>query len=328
MKLIDSSVSIIPYTDPYTLIETVGRTCYKSESKMTSGSSQKFVDSLINNKHFAMLEHARITFKFVQSNKDEHMEFNHLINFYKWAAAFQDLPKAYVYDYDSSIIVSVTMSHLYNTKWDNLGCGKYLSFLRQIFKYSTSIVEYQRPDLLLGDTTVEVLSNDTINETTCGQYWRSLKTLTARFICDRGVSHEIIRHRVALSQESQRYCDYSSGKFNHELTFIKPSGYDTWSVELKQLFDQALTTSEHAYLELRKLGLKPQQCRGTLVNAAKTEVMFTATYTEWDHFFGIRLFGLTGIPHPDVQALAEKLLTTIQSNPSLDYSYTTTDMSM
>ena len=321
MKLIDSDVTVIPYEDPDKLIETVGRTCYKSESNITEESAKRFVGNLIKNKHFAMLEHARITFKILQNTNDKHCDYNHTLNYFKLTAAFQDVPKAYVYENDNYILISVSMSHLYNPKWQNYTCGKFLEFFRQVFTYQDEIEGYRDCELLLGEFAIKVLSNNEINIVTCGPCWRSLKTITVRFICDRAVSHELVRHRVALAQESQRYCNYGLEKFGKEITFIKPSSYDDWSIELKQIFDQTLSTAEHAYFELINLGLKPQQARGVLPNETKTEVVFTATYTEWDHFFAVRAFGVTGTPHPDMLKLANKLLSTLYNNTKLDYEY-------
>lgn len=321
MKLIDSDVTIIPYEDPYKLVETVGRTCYKSESNITDESSKKFVENLIKNKHFAMLEHARITFKIKQDTSDNHCSYNHVLNYCKLCAEFQQVPKAYVYDGSDYIILSVTMSHLYNPKWEHFTCAKILAFLRQIFTYRDTISGYSSCEILLGAISIEILNNDDIDDVTCGPCWRDMKTMTARFICDRGVSHELVRHRVALAQESQRYCNYGLEKFGKEITYIKPSRYDEWTVGMKQAFEYALTTAEHAYFNLINLGLKPQEARGVLPNETKTEVVFTATYTEWDHFFAVRAFGVTGAPHPDMHALATKLLSSLHEDSLSDYEF-------
>jgi thymidylate synthase (FAD) len=130
------------------------------------------------------------------------------------------------------------------------------------------------------------------------------KRITARFTCDRGVSHEIVRHRVmSFAQESQRYVGYDKEKFGSEVTFIKPHWYNeefptclTWIESLKR--------SEKEYLDLREMGLKPQDARDVLPNATKTEVVVTGFESDWEHFFELRT---AGAAHPDMRKLALEL---------------------
>ena len=111
---------------------------------------------------------------------------------------------------------------------------------------------------------------------------------TVRIICDRGVSHELVRHRLcAFSQESTRYCNYSKDKFGNELTFIKPcfwnrgdAGYDHWV--------RAMSQAERTYLTLLAGGASPQQARSVLPNSLKTEIVVTANLREWRHIFTMR----------------------------------------
>ena len=140
------------------------------------------------------------------------------------------------------------------------------------------------------------------------------KRITARFTCDRGVSHEIVRHRVmSFAQESQRYVGYDKEKFGGEVTFVKPHWYDeefpaclTWIESLKE--------SEKKYLELREAGLKPQDARGVLPNATKTEIVVTGFESDWEHFFSLRSpkAGAQGA-HPDIAKLADELYEKLNS---------------
>lgn len=129
--------------------------------------------------------------------------------------------------------------------------------------------------------------------------------LSVKFICDRGVSHELVRHRLAsFAQESTRYCNY--GK-DGEITFIKPCFFDEESDDYK-VWLKAMKYAEIMYLDLIKRGRTPQEARSVLPNSVKTEVVMTANYREWRHFFELRALGSTGAPHPQMRELALPLL--------------------
>lgn len=110
-------------------------------------------------------------------------------------------------------------------------------------------------------------------------------SFSVKFTCDRGVSHEIVRHRAAsYCQESTRYCNYSNDKFGSEITVIKPLylepgtlGYDAWFM--------ACQTAEGAYFDLLDWGCSPQEARAVLPNSLKTEIIMTANLREYRHFF-------------------------------------------
>ena len=112
--------------------------------------------------------------------------------------------------------------------------------------------------------------------------------ITVRFVIDRGVSHELVRHRIAsFSQESTRYCNYTKGKFDGEITVIKPCfwpedsfEYATWALACKD--------AEIAYFKLIQAGAKAQEARSVLPNSLKTEVVMTTNPREWAHVFALR----------------------------------------
>ena len=132
--------------------------------------------------------------------------------------------------------------------------------------------------------------------------------MTVRFICDRGVSHEIVRHRLAsFSQESTRYCNYSKDNFGNELTFIIPSFFTTDQAAYKHWLD-AMQTAEDTYLWLIKDGYKPEEARSVLPNSIKTEIVMSANFREWRHFFQIRAARYAGKAHPQMEELARPLL--------------------
>ena len=111
---------------------------------------------------------------------------------------------------------------------------------------------------------------------------------TAKFICDRGVSHEIVRHRLAsYCQESTRYCNYSKDKFGNEITVIKPCFSEIGMPSYEEWW-RACKRAEISYFELLRLGWTPQEARSVLPNSLKTEVCMTANIREWRHFFKLR----------------------------------------
>jgi thymidylate synthase (FAD) len=130
-------------------------------------------------------------------------------------------------------------------------------------------------------------------------------SFSVKFTVDRGVSHEIVRHRVAsFAQESTRYCNY--GK-SGDVSFIKPCyleydtpAFDNWAEDMMR--------AEKAYLRMLDEGLTPQEARAVLPNSLKTEIVMTANIREWRHFFKLRAVGVTGKPHPQMLEVALPLL--------------------
>lgn len=148
------------------------------------------------------------------------------------------------------------------------------------------------------------------------------KRITVHFVCDRGVSHEFVRHRVmSFAQESTRYCNYSKDKFGNELTFIQPCWLDDERLKLygpyhtvirdkslESIFIASLNNAEKDYIDLIDLGWKPQKARAVLPNSLKTELVVTGFVSDWNHFFDLRARGTTGAPHPQAKELAEPLM--------------------
>lgn len=306
MKLIESSVQIIEEKDPYKMIELAGRTCYKSEDKITENSAKEFVDRMIKLGHGAMLEHGTIYLNvpeqtYTETLEDEFGKFNNpnngLVDRYRKnkyskvnsVAADEELRKKY------PKVRPFKLTHHYIT-----------TNLRVIIENGwEKDLEWQ-----------------------CEPTEHHEKRITAKFICDRGVSHEFVRHRVfSFAQESQRYCNYNKDKFNNELTFIKPTwldiptgDYTYWDgdwcdidnmkIQLPSdngVADNFLWCLNNAGMQYRLLinkGLKPQEARGVLPNATKTELVMTGFESDWEHFFSLRC---SSKAHPDAKKLADEL---------------------
>ncbi len=142
-------------------------------------------------------------------------------------------------------------------------------------------------------------------------------SVTFKIICDRGVSHEIVRHRLAsYSQMSTRYCDYSGEKFGGELSFIKPC---FWAEDDEnfQLWKSAMQQLEKIYLTMRKNGARPEQARSILPNSLATEIFMTANLREWRHFLKLRTAPRA---HPQMRQVALKIYQILSENLPVIFS--------
>ena len=268
MKLIESEV-IIKEQEPgidgiYKQIEWAGRHCYKSHDKITEDSAKEFVDRMIKSKHGAMLEHGTVYLKVSVKYDNEEHCWPIPQNFFPFFFERNNYSKVRRVEAEDV-------------------CSWYVTTNMRV------IAENNLFDCL---------------EFICEPTEMHEKRITARFTCDRGVSHEIVRHRVmSFAQESQRYIGYDKEKFGSEVTFIKPHWYDeefpaclTWVESLKD--------AEQKYMDLREAGLKAQDARGVLPNATKTEIVVTGFESDWEHFFELRT---AGAAHPDIRKLALEL---------------------
>ena len=262
MKLIESKAELIPQlfgiNGIYKQIELAGRTCYKSEDKITETSSKNFVERMIYSKHTAMLEHGTVYLKKeVDWSSDEYILFENFFRRNKYSE------------------VNVVNKTIYVT------------------------TNYRV--LVENDATVYTVY-------ICAPTEFHKKRYTMKFITDRGVSHELVRHRVfSFAQESTRYCNYTKGKFGNELTFIIPSWYNNYTYSDKDFVD-VLKNVEENYKAAIAAGATSQEARQILPNALKTEIVMTGFVDDWIHFFNLRWKGTTGKPHPDMAILAKKAL--------------------
>ncbi len=138
------------------------------------------------------------------------------------------------------------------------------------------------------------------------------ESVTVKVICDRGVTHEIVRHRVAsYSQESTRYCNYSKDKFQNQISVIDLStgfSYDLDNLadsKKYQIWRDAMEASERYYFQMLEAGASPQEARSVLPNSLKTELVMTMNLREWRHFFRLRI---DGGAHPQMRELAILIL--------------------
>lgn len=286
----------------YRQIEIAGRTCYKSEDKITETSAKEFVDRMVKSGHGAMLEHGTVYLRYDFKAKEDSNRTAYWLwskyneNQYSESVQAQPIPGIP----DGFVAITTNFRVLVENNWlDDL-------------EYICEPTEYHE------------------------------KRITVKFVCDRGVSHEFVRHRVfSFAQESTRYCNYSKDKFNNEVTFILPCWADslalqevkgtvitsddfgnligeyyyhlngketpyfkTWEITPERNFVASLQVAEQLYLELLNQGWKPQQARAVLPNSLKTELIMTGTIEQWKGFFKLRD---AGSAHPQAYELAHPL---------------------
>lgn len=304
MKLIKPSFEI--WNQPaglegvYKQIEKVGRTCYKSEDKITEDSAKGFVERMIKSGHGAMLEHGTV-YMFIPIGCDKH-DYHVAQKYHNNKYSKVIIRNEHFLLDKNGYYITTNLRVLVENEWmDDL-------------KYICDLTEFHE------------------------------RRVCVRFICDRGVSHEFVRHRVmSFAQESTRYCNYSKDKFGNELTFIIPNWLDLTSSDNEIHIDgnedeycypedvytssflYTLRYAERAYLDLvkqwekkvpdkryksgyRNNPWKPQEARAVLPNSLKTELVVTGFASDWNHFFDLRARGTTGAPHPQAKELAEPLM--------------------
>jgi len=282
MKIIKPSVEFfgaVPteYNAALKFIEMSGRTCYKSEDKITEDSAEGFVQKLIKAGHLAMVEHSNFVVR--HRDHDNAAMTKAMIAAGKFLTVRRD--SNYLY-------VGGNLTAWYQRE---LGMDETLfePFLRQYGVLFGVGDEF--------DTAFDAAAEPSFGWTVCphDEIPKQLHRYSAKFICDRGVSHELVRHRpCSFAQESTRYVKYGS----KDMEFIEPDGFEGWIFYAKEIFLDLCITCAQSYVKLISQGLKPQQARAVLPNALKTEIVVTADAAEWAH---IRKLRTAKSAHPDIQ---------------------------
>lgn len=292
MELIEPKVEMITERDIYKRIELAGRTCYKSEDKIKEDSAKKFVKAMIKSNHTAMLEHASLVFQV-----DSYFIWDTIKRFNRrYLNITECLDPNRSSQTNRRLLVSGNIRAINESK------NRFLLKAMVDAGYEDAVYSYDKieldKDYNADIKVVDIMSIENIqSEEILNHYYPSFRCIT-----DRAVTHEMVRHRPAsFAQESQRYVNYEK---KGGVEFIKPYWFDSASYKEKLLFKLSLQNSEGIYKELIEAGLKPQEARGVLPNATKTEIVMTAPMYEWQHFLNLRYFGTTGAPHPDIKNIA------------------------
>ena len=312
MKIIEQSHTWIKEPDPIKLIELAGRTCYKSENKITEDSANKFVKMLIKSGHMSVLEHGQVAFEvesymFDHIGRTPHSQFIRRsqvrgrtiisANFRAWEEFFE----AYYSLYENKALhpIQALNQDLYSRYPD--------AFMRLWYSNPTDSFFHRITENQM--TSEEKLIH---------------ATRTCRLVTNRGVTHELVRHRPwAYSQESTRYIKYGG-----EMEFILPvwgskNMLNIWK-RLRDIEDsrdagvilfaeqhilKSQLHSELTYQALLQEGWKPEQAREVLPNSLKTEIVCTAPLSEWRHMLRLRT---SKAAHPQMRALMEPVLSDLK----------------
>jgi len=303
MKIIEQSHQCLKEEDPLKLIELCGRTCYKSEDKITNDSARGFVKRIVKSGHFSVLEHAIACFR-ITAHTGAAMKqiagpyFKITIetpgaiisaNFRAWLEFFQ---RTY----------STEMPNNIKAIWSYLYLNYPMVFSEPPEGAHGMVLLAKEEDMTRAEKLIHA-------------------TRTYRFITNRGVTHEMVRHRPwAYSQESTRYV-----KYDGDMEFIWPvwcstdiiglSGKNQTSIackmspyslsDLDRFFCFSCVTSEQDYQILLEEGWKAQQAREVLPNSLKTEIVCTAPLSEWKHMLSLRT---AKAAHPQIRTLLTPVL--------------------
>lgn len=321
MKIIEPAVELISQEDhPYKIIEKIGRLCYKSEDKIGSGTDKKFVKALSSRQHNAMLEHGYVFMTIDDKFRSE------LYTLPGYVKKFINIGDSHV---GAPTLVTGSMrawkellaENTQNLKWTTdrpilwYGLRKYLqSTYPEIFGEVDPNVELGKKDEKLnkeieyGDHFIVYSWTEIFerrNDSVYAEDIRRCLPFTLLLTTDRGVTHELVRHRpCSFAQESTRYCNYANGKFGREITVIKPWFAD--DPDKKNIYDiwkNTCEVCEKAYIDMVELDATPGEARQVLPNSTKAEIVMTATMEEWDHILDLRYYGKTGAPHAAMQQL-------------------------
>lgn len=329
MKIIEQSVEAITPTENYLdLLEKVGRTCYKSEDKITNDSAMKFVKAICKSNHLAILEHYNVHFMMTRGDADTFISYIDFLNSHEKQKIFVNPLKYFNWDVISSESAIFTGSlrafyELFQWLVNIHGCIDICNTMLHLLKtfYPTvfnnidgetfySPIESLALDTLLFNDYDLIKASKDKHYPPVPLEKHILHTL--KFTTDRGVSHELVRHRnCAFAQESTRYCNYSKDKFGNEITFIKPVEFSTdpYEEDIKSaIWGSTCFNIETSYFEMLGCGATPEQARSVLPNSLKTEIVVTASELEWQHIINLRYYGTTGKPHPQIKDLMEKAL--------------------
>ncbi|MBU1140151.1 MAG: FAD-dependent thymidylate synthase [Proteobacteria bacterium] len=281
MLVVDPSYEIQDELDQTSLVirlEACGRICYKSEEKITKDSALPFVKKIAEHGHNSVMEMAVVTLG-VQCSREQ-------------ADAFLLLEPKYLFidRVDGEMLVTGSIRsfrELYQRAGNTVPVHAMVSFLVDGHPYLFEGVWDGGHGLSEG-SNIEVRKLDLQEVEALPPHLLARHRFSGvKFVVNRAVTHEIVRHRpCSFLQESQRYCRYSQDKFGSQVTFIKPMFYEEGTKEYL-LWQKAMEDTEQIYLQLLETST-PQAARTVLPNSCKTEIIVYCNLAEWRHIFTLR----------------------------------------
>ncbi len=280
MLVIEPSYEILDEldkTDLVTRIESCGRICYKSEDKISQGSALPFVKKIAKYGHNSVLEMAVLTVKVACTVEQKN-------------AFLACQPKYFMVDtFDDALLVTGSIRafrEVYHHSPDNAVVRAMVNFLGEKHPYLFAGVWETSSASKEDDITVTKVELDAVDKLPAHLFLRH-RYVAIKFIVNRAVTHELVRHRVcSFLQESQRYCRYSHDKFDNQVTFIKPMFFKEDSEEYS-MWKKAMEETESIYLKLLRTS-SPQAARTVLPNSCKTEIIMHCNLEEWQHILKLR----------------------------------------
>lgn len=304
-----------PIKNPLKHIEEIGRRCYKSEDAITETSAEPFVHRLFERGHHAMIEHFRFI---VEINQYDYYPIARCVEYNKYITLTAE--GRYIMSASARGINDMYEALCNSEKIDDMVTASVLVGIAQsiISHYGCATMFHKGiiEDSVSKDAYDDVRIIEDFGELSDHEYqmhaWYSVV-----FTCDRGVTHEMVRHRDAsFAQESTRYCNYSGGKYGSSITVIDPLFFDKneklryvdgcdRAINKYIVWKDCMDYIENAYMLLTKLGATPQEARTVLPTSTKAEIVITAQVHEWNHIFDLRVLGKTGAPHPQIKEVME-----------------------
>ncbi len=272
MTIIEPSVELIEEKDIYKKIEMAGRMCYKSEDKIADGSYERFIKSLIHRGHYSVLEHASISICADIPLHGKNIPKNITNQFY----SFNDGPVR--------VITANIRAWRELMEIPILGFSPLLMFLKKTYPLFFSDLVWDEEYMFDLEFDFDLYSN------TPNSIENSIRTLRESFVLtgDRAFSHQMVRNRLlSVSQESQRYCNYSYGKFGG-VKFIMPE-FVKENKLMRFFWEEERGREEREYFFYLANKVAPEEARNCLPNCTATSMFVTADLWEWKHIFGLRI---------------------------------------
>jgi thymidylate synthase (FAD) len=304
MKIIKPEHEVVTEKDILKKIELASRLCYKSEDKTCEGSDKKLITSLINRGHESVLEHGII---YIRSGYQS--------NFYGIVSNLSTpILKYFNITKGMDFIVSGNVRAWRDFFRHNSFPGWLHAFQKEypiLFEDLSGFNNYYPVDF-------EFITEDDIDMLSAPELLKH-KHWSIKFICDRAVTHELVRHRpISHSQESTRYCNYGRDKFDNQISIILPE----WFESKGQYYRDNMNPQEYEWMRLMEImesvymylidsGWSAQQARSVLPNALKTEIMTTANLQEWLHICKLRT---SNAAHPQIREIIDPVKKMIEEN--------------
>lgn len=331
MKIIKASHQIINEPSITKKIERIARICYKSEDKIGEGTDIKMIKTLIKNQHTAMLEHGSVVLEVseqeydfisdnisviessiisVEKNKRMYLRCSYTISSTKGIRYIISGNLRAWFDYMTEVVKFNALSKELVTALNSVTNNIFEEF--EDAHVDTKEYEFYNPS----DAVYRVVTD--MNELS-SQERMIHEDISILFTVDRGVTHELVRHRdCSFAQESTRYCNYNLGKFGNEITVIEPCFYAGRDDEYNA-WVSAMEDAEKHYFDLINAGSKPQEARDVLPTSVKAEIVMTTNLREWKHILNLRACDATGPAHPQMKEVMVPLLKEIR--PKYEFAF-------